>query len=143
MNHILVVAPHLSHHQRTPNVQVSCCPVFLVVFELHVQLERSPDKGISETKEAVSMEVSKKYTKTRELFADAVKEDFDAKFSTDVNNIDHWHALCNILGIHPVPRNISGSRRVRALVKWVRHSGPSLSCFFPGFQVVVKANQPR
>ena len=54
--HVLVVAPHLSHHQLTPNVQVSCRPVFLVVFDLHVQPERSPDKGISETKEAVSME---------------------------------------------------------------------------------------
>jgi len=57
--HVLVVAPHrphLSHHQLTPNVQVSCRPVFLVVFELHAQSERSSDKGISETKEAVSME---------------------------------------------------------------------------------------
>jgi len=87
-------------------------------------------------------EGSKKYTKARGLFADAVAEDFDAKFSTDVNNIDHWHALCNILSIHPVPRNISASRRVRAS-KWVRHSEPSHSCFFPGCQVAVKANQPR
>ena len=54
--HVLVVAPHLWHHQLTPNVQVSCRPVFLVVFELHAQSERSPDEGISETEEAVSME---------------------------------------------------------------------------------------
>ena len=86
---------------------------------------------------------NKKYAKARELFADAVAEDFNAKFGTDVNNIDHWHALCHVLRIHPVPRNICASRRVRALVKWARHWEPSYSCFFPGCQVAVKANQPR
>jgi len=86
-------------------------------------------------------EGSKKYTKARERFANAVTEDFNAKFGTDVNNIDHWHALCNILRIHPVPGDVSASRKVRALVKWVRHSEPSHSCFFTGCQV--KAHQPR
>src|SRR6267378_1058055 len=84
---------------------------------------------------------SKKYTKARELFADAVAEDFNAKFGTDVNNIDHWHTLCHVLRIHPVPGNISASRRVRALVSWVRHSEPSYSCFCTGCRVAVKANQ--
>jgi len=82
-------------------------------------------------------------TKARELFADAVAEDFNAKFGTDVNNIDHWHALCHVLRIDPIPRNISASRKVRALVSWVRHSELSYSCFCTGCQLAIKANQPR
>jgi hypothetical protein len=86
---------------------------------------------------------SKEYVKARELFADAVAEDFNAKFGTDVNNIDHWHALAHILRIDPVPRNISASRTVRALVSWVRDLEPSYSCCCTGRQVAIKANQPR
>ena len=86
-------------------------------------------------------ERSKKYNKARKLFAAAVAEDFNAKFGTDVNNIDHWHALCHIFKIHPVPGNISASRKVRALVKWARCSGPSHTFFSTGCQV--KAHQPR
>ena len=79
------------------------------------------NRNVAPTKEFLRLkkqyqwkEGSKKYTKARKLFAGAVAKDFNAKFGTDVNNIHHWHALCHILGIHPVPGNVSASRMVRA-----------------------------
>ncbi|KAI9446872.1 hypothetical protein F5148DRAFT_988434 [Russula earlei] len=51
------------------------------------------------------------YVEARERFADAVAEDFNVAYGTDINNIDHWHALCHILGVEPVPESISACRK--------------------------------
>jgi hypothetical protein len=52
------------------------------------------------------------YTEARERFADALAEDFNATYGTDTNNIDHWHTLCRVLRIDPVPEDISACRKV-------------------------------
>ena len=52
------------------------------------------------------------YTEARERFTDALAEDFNATYGTDINNIDHWHALCRILRIDEVPEDISACRKV-------------------------------
>lgn len=52
------------------------------------------------------------YMEAREMFADALAEDFNATYGTDINNIDHWHALCRVLRIDPIPEGISACRKV-------------------------------
>jgi hypothetical protein len=53
------------------------------------------------------------YDEARKRFADALAEDFNSMYGTDIDNLDHWHALCHILGIDPVPEGISACRKVR------------------------------
>ena len=52
------------------------------------------------------------YIEARERFADALAEDFNAKYGTDIDNIDHWQTLCHVLRIDPVPEGISACRKV-------------------------------
>jgi len=52
------------------------------------------------------------YIEARERFADALAEDFNATYGTDINNIDHWHTLCRVLRIDPIPEEISACRKV-------------------------------
>ena len=52
------------------------------------------------------------YIEARERFADALAEDFNAKYGTDIDSIDHWHTLCHVLRIDPVPEGISACRKV-------------------------------
>ncbi|KAI0253600.1 hypothetical protein BJV78DRAFT_1193282 [Lactifluus subvellereus] len=51
------------------------------------------------------------YAEARQRFADALAEDFNAAYGTDINNINHWHALCHVLGIDPIPEGISACRK--------------------------------
>lgn len=66
----------------------------------------------------------KEYAKARERFADALAEDFNVKYGTDVNNIDHWHALCHVCRVDPVPKGISACRKVRTLGEMSLIFGP-------------------
>ena len=52
------------------------------------------------------------YIEARERFSDALAEDFNTKYGTDIDNIDHWHTLCYVLKIDPVPEGISACRKV-------------------------------
>jgi hypothetical protein len=52
------------------------------------------------------------YIEAREKFADALAEDFNAKYGTDIDNIDHWHTLCHVLRIDPIPEGIFACRKV-------------------------------
>ena len=72
----------------------------------------------------------KEYAKARERFADALAEDFNVKYGTDVNNIDHWHALCHVCRVDPVPKGISACRKVRTLGEMSLIFGP-LTLLFP------------
>jgi len=51
------------------------------------------------------------YIEASENFANALAADFDAKYGTDVDNIENWHVLCRILRIDPVPEDISACRK--------------------------------
>ncbi|KAI0306254.1 hypothetical protein B0F90DRAFT_1553819, partial [Multifurca ochricompacta] len=54
---------------------------------------------------------NEEYIEARERFADALAEDFNAAYGTDVNNVDHWQALCHVLRIDPVPEDITACRK--------------------------------
>ena len=52
------------------------------------------------------------YMEAREDFANALAEDFNVTYGTDIHNIDHWHTLCHVLRIDPIPEGISACRKV-------------------------------
>ena len=81
------------------------------------------------------------YIEARERFADALAEDFNAKYGTDIDNIHNWHTLCHVLGIDPVPKGISACRKVRASGEM---NSSNISCFYFFFHIgrKVEAHQP-
>ena len=79
------------------------------------------------------------YAEACQRFADALAEDFNAMYGTDINNIDHWHALCHILGIDPVPEGISACRKVRM---WANRVNVRSFTFYCRVGCQVKTRQP-
>ncbi|KAI0293270.1 hypothetical protein BC826DRAFT_1105174 [Russula brevipes] len=51
------------------------------------------------------------YTEARERFADALAEDFNAMYGTNIDDIEHWRVLCHVLKIDPVPEDIKACRK--------------------------------
>ncbi|TDL17498.1 hypothetical protein BD410DRAFT_696001, partial [Rickenella mellea] len=50
--------------------------------------------------------------KARELFQDALTQEFNEIYGTDVNKLASWQALCRILEISPVPDKLKECRAV-------------------------------
>jgi hypothetical protein len=67
----------------------------------------------------------------REGFKDALVQEFNKMYGTDVNDIGSWQGLCRVLGIAPVPDKLKECREVcprnwdinlkRSLILDVRH----------------------
>jgi len=51
------------------------------------------------------------YTEARDRFADALAEDFNAMYGTNIDDIENWRVLCHVLKIDPVPEDIKACRK--------------------------------
>jgi hypothetical protein len=48
----------------------------------------------------------------REGFKDALVQEFNKMYGTDVNDLGSWQGLCRVLGIAPVPDKLNECREV-------------------------------
>lgn len=48
----------------------------------------------------------------RKGFKDALVQEFNMMYGTDVNDIGSWQGLCHVLGIAPVPDKLNECREV-------------------------------
>ncbi|KAI0263444.1 hypothetical protein BC834DRAFT_827638 [Gloeopeniophorella convolvens] len=84
---------------------------------------------------------NEEYIDAREAFSGALAEDFNEAFGTDVDNIDHWHELCQICRVDPIPEGIAACRKaVKSkhvnLVDLVYHEGQVR--VFPSIKALAK-----
>lgn len=54
--------------------------------------------------------------KARGNLRDAMILQFNDFFGTDVNDIQSWHNLCQVLDIVPVPEGLDACKKVRSLI---------------------------
>lgn len=50
----------------------------------------------------------------RDNFKDALVRQFDASFGRDENSLTGWQALCEVIGIEPIPERLSEAKKVSA-----------------------------
>lgn len=48
----------------------------------------------------------------KELFKDALVQEFNKIYGTDENDIESWHTLCRVLTIDPIPDGLKACREV-------------------------------
>jgi hypothetical protein len=53
-------------------------------------------------------------TEARGLLKDALTQQFNSIYGTDVNSIESWQTLCRVLGIAPMPEGLHACRGVSA-----------------------------
>ena len=46
-------------------------------------------------------------------FKDALVAQFNANFGVDENSLTGWQALCEVLGVEPIPQTVKEARKVR------------------------------
>jgi hypothetical protein len=138
--------PPTTHHSSTTESYGAMSQVALF-FSSYSNFTLDEDAAV--TKEFLRLKKVKRwkdgddeYTDAREMFADALAEDFNATYGTDIDNIEHWRVLCHVLKIDPVPEDIKACRKVREHLPNESVSDPSSHLlYFAGRQV--KARQSR
>lgn len=53
-----------------------------------------------------------------QAFKDALTQQFNDYYGTDVQNLASWQSLCRRLGIQPIPEELQECRDVRDLFRW-------------------------
>lgn len=61
-------------------------------------------------------DTEKKREGARKDLRDALTEQFNSIYGTDVENIKNWQLLCRVLGISPVSEDLDECRHVRSAI---------------------------
>ena len=53
----------------------------------------------------------------REELKDAMVQQFNEFYGTDIEDINSWQILCGVLGISPIPQELKACRKVRSFCR--------------------------